>query len=43
MYEQVIVRRDDKPGFQGFFYTFPSATEYKTGDLYKPHPALADH
>ncbi|KAH8890531.1 acetyl-CoA synthetase-like protein [Thozetella sp. PMI_491] len=38
VYEQVIVRREDKPRWQGFFYTFPNAKEYRTKDLYKRHP-----
>ncbi|KAL2146404.1 hypothetical protein VTI28DRAFT_4157 [Corynascus sepedonium] len=42
-YEQVIVRKDKHPGYQGFFYTFPDAKEYSTKDLYKPHPTLPDH
>lgn len=42
-YEQVIVRKDKNPGCQGFFYTFPDAKEYRTKDLYKPHPSLPDH
>ncbi|KAK3367615.1 hypothetical protein B0H63DRAFT_405312 [Podospora didyma] len=42
-YEQVIVRKDKHPGYQGFFYTFPDAKEYNTKDLYRPHPTLPDH
>ncbi|KAH6614388.1 hypothetical protein B0J18DRAFT_299914 [Chaetomium sp. MPI-SDFR-AT-0129] len=42
-YEQVIVRKDKHPGYQGFFYTFPDAKEYSTNDIYKPHPTLPDH
>ena len=42
-YEQVIVRKAKEPGCQGFFYTFPDAKEYRTKDLYKPHPSLPDH
>ncbi|KAL2129416.1 hypothetical protein VTI74DRAFT_7827 [Chaetomium olivicolor] len=42
-YEQVIVRKEKDPGYQGFFYTFPDAKEYRTKDLYKPHPTLPDH
>ncbi|KAL1838823.1 hypothetical protein VTJ49DRAFT_2180 [Mycothermus thermophilus] len=42
-YEMVIKRKDKEPGFQGFFYTFPNATEYNTKDLYRPHPSLPDH
>ncbi|KAK3936324.1 hypothetical protein QBC46DRAFT_452805 [Diplogelasinospora grovesii] len=43
VYEQVIVRKEKHPGYQGFFYTFPDATEYSTKDLYRPHPTLPDH
>lgn len=43
MFEQVIVRKDKKPGLQGFFYTFPDDKEYYTKDLYKPHPSLPNH
>jgi thioester reductase-like protein len=42
-YEQVIVRKAKEPGYQGFFYTFPDANEYRTNDLYKPHPSLPNH
>ncbi|KAJ5688182.1 hypothetical protein N7536_010801 [Penicillium majusculum] len=42
-YEQVIVRKDKKPGLQGCFYTFPQLDEFSTKDLYQPHPTLADH
>lgn len=43
MFEQVVVRKDKKPGLQGFFYTFPDDKEYYTKDLYKPHPSLPNH
>lgn len=43
VYEQVIVRKDKHPGYQGFFYTFPNLKEYNTKDLYRPHPVLEDH
>ncbi|KAM7205204.1 hypothetical protein V8F20_003341 [Naviculisporaceae sp. PSN 640] len=43
VFEQVVVRKDKHPGYQGFFYTFPSLKEYSTKDLYKPHPTLKDH
>src|SRR4051812_25318601 len=42
-YEMVVVRKEEKPGMQGFFYTFPDAKEYDTKDLYKPHPTLKHH
>lgn len=28
---------------QGFFYTFPETDEFRTHDLYKPHPTLPHH
>ncbi|KAH8193913.1 hypothetical protein TruAng_011919 [Truncatella angustata] len=43
VYEQVVIRQDEKPGVQGFFYTFPNDYEYYTKDLYKPHPTLPHH
>ncbi|KAI1128465.1 hypothetical protein F5Y10DRAFT_240434 [Nemania abortiva] len=41
-YELVMVRKDKKPGLQGFFYAFPDLDEYSTRDLYKRHPTLQD-
>ncbi|TGJ88071.1 hypothetical protein E0Z10_g689 [Xylaria hypoxylon] len=41
-YELVIVRKDKKPGWQGFFYTFPDLDEFSTQDLYKRHPEYPD-
>ncbi|KAI0016851.1 nonribosomal peptide synthetase [Xylariomycetidae sp. FL0641] len=43
VYQLVVVRKDQHPGLQGFFYTFPDAKEYDTKDLYKPHPTLPNH
>ncbi|OAQ97692.1 hypothetical protein LLEC1_03573 [Akanthomyces lecanii] len=40
IYEQTIVRQEP---FQPIFYTFPDATEYKTGDLFEKHPTLPGH
>ncbi|KAM3549904.1 hypothetical protein ARSEF4850_008612 [Beauveria asiatica] len=40
IYEQTIVRKEP---FQPIFYTFPDATEYKTGDLFEKHPTLPGH
>jgi len=44
---QMIIRRKnpnrDAPGFQGWFYTFPSADEYDTKDLFERHPTLPYH
>ncbi|KAI3327811.1 acetyl-CoA synthetase-like protein [Xylariaceae sp. AK1471] len=42
-YELVTIRKDKKPGFQGFFYTFPDLDEYSTKDLFKRHPTLPDY
>ncbi|KPM41877.1 hypothetical protein AK830_g4721 [Neonectria ditissima] len=44
VYELVVSRKDPQdPGQQTVFYTFPDATEWSTGDLYKAHPTLPDH
>lgn len=43
VYEQVIVRKGEDPGLQGYFYTFPEEKEVSTKDLYKPHPTLPNH
>ncbi|KAK7417869.1 hypothetical protein QQX98_004344 [Neonectria punicea] len=44
VYELVVSRKDPQdPGQQTVFYTFPGATEWSTGDLYKAHPTLPDH
>lgn len=43
VYEQVIVRQGNSPGYQGFFYTVPDDDEYFTKDLYRPHPTLLNH
>lgn len=43
MFQLFSVRKGEKPGFQGFFYTFPDASEYDTKDLYRPHPTLPNH
>ncbi|KAJ6780154.1 hypothetical protein PWT90_01970 [Aphanocladium album] len=40
IYEQTIIRQEPR---QGIFYTFPDATEYKTGDLFEKHPTLPGH
>ncbi|RYP91175.1 hypothetical protein DL770_002704 [Monosporascus sp. CRB-9-2] len=42
-YRLVIKRQGEKPGLQGFFYTFPDTDEYDTKDLYKPHPDLPNY
>ncbi|KAK0625127.1 hypothetical protein B0T17DRAFT_493095 [Bombardia bombarda] len=42
VYEHVIVRKEQDPGFQGIFYTFPNLDEWSTKDLYRPHPTLKD-
>ncbi|KAK7926774.1 Non-canonical non-ribosomal peptide synthetase [Apiospora marii] len=43
VYEQVIVRKEENPRLQGYFYTFPEEKEVSTKDLYKPHPTLPNH
>jgi len=43
VYEQVIVRKNQHPGIQCCFYTFPELEEFSTKDLYRPHPTLEDH
>lgn len=40
IYEQTIIRQEP---FQPIFYTFPDATQYKTGDLFEKHPTLPGH
>ncbi|TQV90799.1 nonribosomal peptide synthetase [Cordyceps javanica] len=40
IYEQTIIRQEP---FQPIFYTFPDATEYKTGDIFEKHPTLQGH
>lgn len=40
VYEQTIIRQAPH---QPIFYTFPDATEYKTGDLFEAHPNLPNH
>ena len=39
----VVVRKNKDPGLQGHFYTFPELNEFKTGDLFKPHPTVPNH
>ncbi|EHA49107.1 L-aminoadipate-semialdehyde dehydrogenase [Pyricularia oryzae 70-15] len=45
VYEHVIKRKEknDPPGSQGIFYTFPDLHEYPTKDLYIKHPTLPNH
>ncbi|KAI6351823.1 hypothetical protein MCOR25_009733 [Pyricularia grisea] len=45
VYEHIIKRKDknDPPGSQGIFYTFPDLQEYRTKDLYIKHPTLPNH
>ncbi|KAF6798187.1 male sterility protein [Colletotrichum sojae] len=40
VYEMVITRKSSQIPMQGIFYTFPHKDEYRTNDLYKPHPTL---
>lgn len=44
IYELFVRRKDPRePLDQPLFYTFPELTEWSTGDLFRPHPSLADH
>ncbi|KAI0391361.1 hypothetical protein F5Y17DRAFT_468272 [Xylariaceae sp. FL0594] len=45
LYEQVIVRSEERVQYQGIFSTFPDLTEYPMQDLYTKHPdpAKGDH
>jgi len=45
LYEQVIVRNENRLQFQGIFATFPDKAEYPMKDLYVKHPdpAKGDH
>ncbi|KAK7415463.1 hypothetical protein QQZ08_012330 [Neonectria magnoliae] len=44
VYELVVSRKNPHhPGQQTVFYTFPNATGWSSGDLYKAHPTLPDH
>ncbi|EFZ01783.1 AMP-binding enzyme [Metarhizium robertsii] len=43
-YEMVLCNDDAKnPGRKAFFCNFPEKTEWRTGDLYEPHPTLPNH
>lgn len=41
-YEAVILRHPDTDKEQPVFKVFPATTEYRTGDLYVPHPSKPD-
>ncbi|KZL86090.1 male sterility protein [Colletotrichum incanum] len=43
VYEMVITRKSRQIPVQGIFYTFPDKEEYRTSDLYQPHPTLPHH
>ncbi|TQN70617.1 Non-canonical non-ribosomal peptide synthetase FUB8, partial [Colletotrichum shisoi] len=43
VYELVITRKSTQLPTQGVFYTFPDKEEYRTSDLYQPHPTLPHH
>lgn len=43
VYEMVITRKSTQLPTQGVFYTFPDKEEYRTSDLYQPHPTLPHH
>ncbi|KAF9770435.1 hypothetical protein IL306_012028 [Fusarium sp. DS 682] len=42
-YELVIRRKGPEPGVQATFYNFPELDEWRTSDIYSPHPTLKDH
>lgn len=43
LYEHVIKRKEKIPQYQGVFITFPDSDEFRTGDIYTPHPTLPHH
>ncbi|KAJ0160206.1 hypothetical protein CTA2_8379 [Colletotrichum tanaceti] len=43
VYEMVVTRKSTQIPNQGVFYTFPDKDEYRTSDLYQPHPTLPHH
>ncbi|OLN81296.1 Iterative polyketide synthase CazM 10 [Colletotrichum chlorophyti] len=43
VYEMVLTRKSKQIPIQGIFYTFPHLEEYRTNDLFKPHPELPHH
>ncbi|KAM5379129.1 hypothetical protein ACJA88_005689 [Fusarium oxysporum] len=42
-YELVVRRKASDPGHQGCFYNFPELSEWRTNDIFQPHPTLKDH
>jgi thioester reductase-like protein len=42
-YELVVRRKASDPGNQGCFYNFPELSEWRTNDIFSPHPTLKDH
>ncbi|KAF5714611.1 nonribosomal peptide synthetase [Fusarium mundagurra] len=42
-YELVVRRKASDPGNQGCFYNFPELSEWRTNDVFEPHPTLKDH
>ncbi|WKT39965.1 AMP-dependent synthetase/ligase [Fusarium oxysporum f. sp. vasinfectum] len=42
-YELVVRRKASDPGNQGCFYNFPELSEWRTNDIFEPHPTLKDH
>ncbi|KAF5563860.1 nonribosomal peptide synthetase [Fusarium napiforme] len=42
-YELVVRRKASDPGSQGCFYNFPELSEWRTNDIFEPHPTLKDH
>lgn len=43
VYELVIKRKAQDPGIQTIFYTFPDIWSWRSRDLYKKHPTLANY
>ncbi|KAG9508149.1 putative NRPS-like protein biosynthetic cluster [Fusarium musae] len=42
-YELVVRRKASDPDNQGCFYNFPELSEWRTSDIFEPHPTLKDH
>ncbi|KAF5628836.1 nonribosomal peptide synthetase [Fusarium sp. NRRL 52700] len=42
-YELVVRRKASDPGSQACFYNFPELSEWRTNDIFEPHPTLKDH
>ncbi|KAK7972485.1 Non-canonical non-ribosomal peptide synthetase [Apiospora saccharicola] len=42
-YYEMFVQKLQDSSLQGYFYTFPEASEVSTKDLYEPHPEVQHH